>query len=177
VTSPLKRTIAIVFVILYAYNIAGYLAVFKAMQYHVHTDIKRQIKEAVPQEDLVLITIPKGEERALHWIKEHEFRYMGDLFDIVRYRSQCDTTYYYCINDAQEELLFENLDAHIRTQMNADGTAQKAADMFKNITKDYFLQSLTFSLFPPAGIILITTPHLFFASFTPDVQTPPPRIA
>lgn len=172
-----KRTIAIVFLILYAYNIAGYLAVFKAMQYHVRKEIKRQIKEAVPQKDLVLITIAEGDEGALHWIKDNEFRYMGNLFDVVRHRTENDTTYYYCVNDPQEELLFENLDAHIRTQMNADRTAQKAADVFKSITKDYFPPCLTFSLYPPAGIVLIATPDLFFDSFTSDVLTPPPRIA
>lgn len=173
----MKRTIAIVFLVLYAYNIAGYLAVFKAMQYHVRKEIKRQIKEAVPQKDLVLITIAEGEESALHWIKDHEFRYLGNLFDVVRHRTQNDTTYYYCVNDTHEELLFENLDAHVRAQMNADGAAQKTADVFKSITKDYFLQSLTFSFYPPAGIVLIATPDLFFASFTSDVPTPPPRIA
>ncbi|HET6273689.1 MAG TPA: hypothetical protein VFG32_11950 [Bacteroidota bacterium] len=173
----MTRTIAIVFLVLYAYNIAGYLAVFKTMQYHVRKEIKRQIKEAVPQKDLTLITIAEGEESALNWIKDNEFRYMGNLFDVVRYSRQNDTTYYYCVNDTQEELLFENLDAHVKTQMNADGAAQKTADLFKSTIKDHFPQSLTFSLYPPSGIVLITSPDLFFDSFTSDVLTPPPRIA
>jgi hypothetical protein len=172
-----KRAFAILFLTLYVYNIAGYLVVFKSMQAQIRREIKMRIKESVPERDLVTIAVRVGDEDTLHWIKENEFRYTGGLFDVVRSHTSNDTTYYSCINDTQEELLFENLDAHIRTQMNADGNPVKAADLFKGIAKDYCAQSLSFPVFTPAGVPIRSTRDILMISFTPDVPTPPPRIS
>jgi len=170
-----KRVIAILFLTLYVYNIAGYYAVFKALQCEVRADIKRQVKETVPEDELFLIAVPLGAENMLQWLKEHEFRYQGSLYDVVRHHTSNDTTYYHCVNDTQEEQLFENLEAHVRAQTNSGGLPQKAADVFKNIAKDYFPQRSVVELHLPSGTIVTGAAEILFASFTPDVLTPPPR--
>jgi len=84
-------------------------------------EVKQRIKRSVPAQELVLIRVTGESASALEWIKSFEFRYRGNLYDIVRTGQAGDTTFYYCINDVQEERLFAGLDGHVRRQMESDG--------------------------------------------------------
>ncbi|MBM2840732.1 MAG: hypothetical protein HW412_1260 [Bacteroidetes bacterium] len=172
-----KKGIALLFLTLYVYNLAGYYAVFKALQYQVRVEVKTRIKESVPQGKLFLIVVRKGEEDSLRWLEENEFRYRGNMYDIVRQYSRNDTTFYSCVKDKQEELLFENFDLHVATQSNLEGVPMKAATAFKGILKDYVPQSPVIQFFLPEGICIGDTLDSDFASHAADVPTPPPRFA
>jgi hypothetical protein len=171
----MKKAIAILFLTLYAYNLAGYYVVFKTLQVQVRGEMRDRIKRSLDERELTLISVPRTEKDGLHWIDDHEFRHRGSMYDIVRTFSRNDTIHYLCINDKYEEQLFEGLDLHVSNESNAAGIPQKAAAPFKGITKEYTPQvdhlphpivRATFidvaSIVPPP-------------SFVVEVPSPPPR--
>jgi len=165
------------FIVLYVFNLAGYYAVFKTLQYQMRVEIKTRIKESVPEGELVLITVRRGEEARLHWLDGHEFRYQGNMYDVVRHYSTDDAHYYVCINDKQEERLFKNFDQYVTTQCNTEGVPKKAANPFKGIIKDYvphirILGPITFQV-TRIGV----TQGFNLISHTAEIPTPPPRLA
>jgi hypothetical protein len=173
----MRRAIAILFIALYIFNLAGYYVVFKGLQYQMRVEIKTRLKERVPESELFLITVRKGDEAKLHWLDEHEFRYQGNMYDIVRQYSTDDAQYYVCINDKQEERLFKNLDQYVTTQCNAEGVPMKAANPFKGIIKEYVPQ--VFGLEPITSLVTRfgCKENSSFPCYTTDVPTPPPRLA
>jgi hypothetical protein len=170
-----KKSVAILFLSLYVYNLAGYYVVFKSLQYQVRNEIKLRIKESVPHGELFLIAIKKGEEESLHWLDDHEFRYRGSMYDIVRQYSRNDTVFYSCVNDTQEEFLFENLDFHVAMHSQQEGVPAKADLAFKGIVKDYVPLFPVVLFFPGEGIAFGIASPPPSASQVPDVPTPPPR--
>ncbi len=99
----------------------GRLIVFKLQQYQIRAQVKQQIKAGVPEDELVLLKIPavleQGHNRVFQRIHAREFRYHGQMYDIVRQQSKGDTTWYYCVSDEQETLLFARLDELVHQNM------------------------------------------------------------
>ena len=80
----------------------------------IKKEIKRQLKQGVPDNELVLLGIPAELEKEpnTHFQRIHarEFKYLGQMYDIVRQESCDDTTWYWCIHDFKESALFAELD-------------------------------------------------------------------
>ncbi|MBI5473266.1 MAG: hypothetical protein HY961_13060 [Ignavibacteriae bacterium] len=135
----MRRFCALIFLFLYLYNIVGYLAVFSVIQYRIREEIKGMLKASVPETQLEYLSfhtasLQRG-ECAVQWIEDHEFRYHGQMFDIVRTVMSGDTTTFVCINDRQEEKLFAHLDSHVARQMANSSTPGKL-DSFKDAFQD-----------------------------------------
>lgn len=135
----MKRFFVFVFLSLYLYNIVGYLAVFTVLQYRVRSEVKKMLKATVPEGEILTLTfhtesLEKG-GYALQWIEPHEFRYNGSMYDILRTHISGDSTYFECINDVQEEMLFAHLDLHVQRHMGDSGQPGKY-DSFKDVFKD-----------------------------------------
>ncbi|MBI4535318.1 MAG: hypothetical protein HY708_03505 [Ignavibacteriae bacterium] len=172
-----KKGFALIFLAVYLYNIVGYLAVFGVLQYRVKQEIKQVIKASVPADELIVIAVKEGEEYILDWIEDHEFRLNGKLFDIVRQQVSSDTTYYFCINDVQEEKLFENLDEHVRNHINSHGQQGKSAkDISRDTCKDQFTPPLNSTTAHLECVARLSPKELTYFSRTVDVPTPPPRV-
>lgn len=174
----MKKFVAIIFLSLYIYNIAGYLALFAVMQQRARAEIKKSLKQSVPEHELhhFAFHTPSLDTGVypIQWIDDHEFRYNGSMYDIVRQLRVQDTTYFVCVNDIQEERLFAHLDSHVQRHMGDSGQPGKL-DPFKDVFKD----SLTRTIFVASngnlcGTVAPPTPHNYL--FTePDVPSLPPR--
>ena len=137
--SFMRRFFALIFLSLYLYNIVGYLAVFSVIQYRIRSEVRKLLKESVPDSQLHHFsfhtgTLERGEYQ-IQWIEDHEFRREGQMFDVVRSFVVNDTTYVVCINDVEEEKLFEHLDNHVKRQMEHNGQSGKF-DSFKDVFQD-----------------------------------------
>ena len=104
-------------------------------------EIKKQIKEGVPEDELTIIKQTSENFDELVWIKPNkEFTYKGTMYDVVRKTIEYngDVTYH-CINDKQETTLFVNLDEQVRKTMDSRNNGK---DPLQNL-----FQSLYFSDF------------------------------
>lgn len=135
----MRRTVAILLLILYLHNFAGYRAAFYLLQSSVRSDIKQTVKEGLPDNALTLLVFRtsslENNQASIHWTDENEFSYGGSMYDIVRAGTDGDSTYFFCINDVDEERLFASLDRHVDREMAASGrtaTLESFQDVFKD---------------------------------------------
>ncbi len=175
----MKKVLSILFLFIFLYNLTGYYAVFKALQYQVRNEVKQRIKQSVPDDELVLITVSIADNKSLTWTKPNkEFRYKGEMYDIVSQETKEDMILYYCIHDFKESKLFANLDEHIQRHI-ADNPKQrkKAENLLKKITKDYFIRVLIINHSPKALPNLKYKNYLqAYNSIFLDILTPPPKL-
>jgi hypothetical protein len=177
-----QRSACVLFILLFLYNSAGYTLVFTTLQYHARNEIKRMIRQRVPEEQLEVFAISRAEERMpdgpFQRVHEREFWYHGHLYDIVRSEQQNDTTIYYCINDIVEQKLFAQLDDHVRAHMGTEVPWEKgpAASALLSIIKDAITSEYRIQKLFPQYRIFISGPVRLPVSFHPDRITPPPEV-
>jgi hypothetical protein len=105
---------------------AGYIFVFEIQKHEIRREIKQQIKAGVPETELVLLKILEGKPNpAFQRVDEHEFRYDGKMYDIVRQKSHGDTTWYYCLADEKETQLFAHLEELAKRDMSQNSERQQ----------------------------------------------------
>jgi len=175
----MKKLLAICIVVLLLFNSMGYYIVFKATQYAIKKEVKSLIKQGVPDKDLSLIKVAVDDvqkQAELKWLDKKEFRYRGQMFDIVRYYTRNDTTYYYCINDKQEAKLFSHLDKQIEHHSKkSDATRSKVHNIYKNLIRHYTVNS-KLSICPVSRSLFFSTAQVKIpAWFSKDIPTPPPE--
>jgi hypothetical protein len=171
---PLRIIVAIL-LLFFLFNSGGYFLLFKWKQEivrcEIRQEIKRQLKQGVPEEETVLIVIHPGEK--IDWVKpEKEFWYKGGLFDIITSSTSNDTIFLRCINDTQEKVLFENLDNLVQHQQQS-----------KEPTKlNYFkitgiLETASFCLWPANQFAAKFADLLnFYPKISPEIPSPPPEL-
>ncbi len=108
-------------VITIIYSSLGYFVTFKILQYKVKKEVKRQIKFSIPENQLVSLYIPKsvefGNDGSFVRMHKGEFRYKGQMYDIIRYEDLGDVTHYTCFHDVKESGLFDSLDKMVRENL------------------------------------------------------------
>jgi hypothetical protein len=176
----MKRLIVSIFLLLYVYNFAGYLAVFSVLQYQVRKDMKLKLKESVPQSELILVTFHtaslEGGLYPIQWVDQNEFRYNGGMYDIVRSHTSEDTTYFQCVNDVQEEVLFSDLNKHVQKHMG-NSEEQTKLDSFRDVFKNSFPYPVAF---PVTLVLTGMLPRIGptqYHSIDPEVPFHPPRLS
>lgn len=176
-----KSFIAFLLIFLFAFHLNGQFLVFKLFEYKIKKEIKTRIKAGVPEEELVLLKIPKlleeNPNKDFTRIHEKEFRYKGEMYDIVNQEDKVDTTYYYCIHDVKESNLFANLESMIADELN-NPEKKKELSSVTNILTGVYIKSETGFLLKPltSEIKFIFLPFKIF-SIQQNPLTPPPKLA
>ena len=157
----------------------GYYIVFKATQFAIKKEIKNIIKHGVPDKNLSLIKVSVDDAKKqaeMEWLEDHEFRYQGQMYDVVRSYTSNDTSYFYCINDKQEEHLFSALDKHIgQHSKKTDANSSKALNIYKNIIRDFVINT-KISIRPVSWYLLFSNVQVNIPTwFSKDIPTPPPE--
>jgi len=121
----------------------GYLLIFKIQQYQIRKEIKQRIKAGVPENELVLLKIPRALEEkpnpVFQRIHEREFRYEGKMYDIVRREIHGDTTWYYCVSDEKETVLFANLDELVNRETSQNPQRRQQSEELQRLLNTFFV--------------------------------------
>ena len=175
-----KKIISILLLILFLFNVSGYFVVFKLRQYNAREEMKTRIKQNLRDEEMEVIIIQNSEINSplsdFCFIEEDEFRYKGNLYDIVRKKTEGSNTVFYCINDKQEEKLFDGLNEHIKrnTDQNTP-TKDKSNTLTKSIVKEALPEKPDFIAYSVnQHILYFKYNSLTNKQFIP-VPSPPPK--
>ena len=154
---------------------------FKIRQYSIHQTIKTQIEKGVSESDLVLLKIAKEWEgktsKPFKRINSKEFRYKGEMYDIIRQKTQGDTTFYWCIWDKGETALLGVLDELVEKSLRNNPEQKKGSDNLNKYLSSLFFTKFSFEFLLPSSEMLvysIFTEHP--VSLFLDRTTPPPEI-
>lgn len=99
-----KRFLASLLILLLVFNSAGYIVVYRQLHKYFKQVGFKETKKHFSKEELTPIVL---EEASSHfvWVKPHEIRYHGSMFDIVFRENQGDSVILYCISDERENIL------------------------------------------------------------------------
>ncbi|MBU0487962.1 MAG: hypothetical protein KKA07_02380 [Bacteroidetes bacterium] len=169
----MKKLLLISLLLAVFYSTIGFYILFKVEEYNIRQEIKHCLISNLSGEELELLIIFHADEGKIHWVEEgKEFRYDGNMYDVVKTREFEHATYYYCYNDRKETKLMACLDKLIREQANHSKSRVKV----KKIPINYFLQRQVFRILPREQDVqyfgVSTEKYAIFQ----DVISPPPRV-
>jgi hypothetical protein len=113
-----KRLFSFLFLIVFIWQLAGFFIYFEIERHHVRKDIKRAIKQSLPQNQYKQFNFTEKEFKELTWINDHEFKMNGRLYDVVKKNKSNIGFSVYCIDDIQETVLFAQLDESTASNLN-----------------------------------------------------------
>lgn len=116
--------------------------VFKFFEMKYKREIRFMIKAGVPEDQLVPFTFHKeyinNPQPDFKWIKSWEFRYKGQMYDIMKTIDKGDSIKYLCIHDVKESDLFANLDKHIDKFLEKNPERKNDLQLIINSLSKYF---------------------------------------
>lgn len=130
----------------------------------VRYEMKQRIKAGVPEEQRVVLKITPEVEASedFEWFHSKEFRFKGEMYDILSREQHGDTTWYTCIHDVKESGLFNRLDSLVKEQLNGDPLQKKQRKLFLGFFQKVYLYAVADILFAPADI---HTLHSHYSEF------------
>jgi len=159
------------------FNTLSNLIVFESMYYSIHNEVKSILIKSISNNNLFTIIINNKNKLNFRVTDKDEFIYNGKMYDIVRQKSEGDTTIYYCFDDNKEDILFANLNIYVKNNMDSNPLKTKAQQILKKITTPLFHedhikeQHLDISFCFIYSIVILKPNNTIF-----DVLTPPPII-
>lgn len=128
--------------------------VFAHKKHRIRSEIKRQLREGMAEEELVLLRIPlsleENPDRSFTRMHAGEFRYQGFMYDIVRQELRGDTTWYWCVLDWGDTELHNQLDEKRGQHPSQDPARRDAGERLNR-----FWQNLFFAALHPASHTLV----------------------
>jgi len=158
----------------------GYYMSFKIQQQRIRHEIKQQIKAGVPQEEIVLLILSRAvqdDRDEFQRIHDHEFRYQGKMYDIVRQEDHGEATWFYCISDEKETLLFARLDEQVKNEMkNMPGNDRQRERLMQWHNTLFFPETNTLACIDPRCAEQSTPFYFYYTNWDSPPDTPPPVI-
>lgn len=149
----------------------GYYLWFSILQFEIQSEVSAEIEKGVQDKDLTAIEVETAHPEGIQWIKPgKEFRYKGDMYDVVRSSVQGKKTVYHCIRDKKEKQLISHFYRH-----------QKAKKDLEKKLKRIFQYKFVFAKNTPDQDMLtsevVYSPYgNQYCSPSFDIHSPPPRI-
>ncbi len=118
----MRKHIACLLSIILLFNIGGYYLIFRIKQIIIQKEIKQEIIKGIKEKDLLVIVSLSGKEDKFVWIKPgKELKYRGEMYDVVKSKTERYNKYYFCIRDSKERQLV----AHFNKTQNTKKETEK----------------------------------------------------
>lgn len=122
----MKRLFAIIFLFIFLYQNMGYFALFWKEQSDIRAEARENIeKRKVPETAYTTIKIPREQLEEIIWIDEHEFRYKGELYDLVSQKVENGLVTIVGLNDKKEEQLIKKYEKEEKKEQNTKSSTRK----------------------------------------------------
>jgi len=177
----MRKITANILLLFVLFQLTCYLLIFKSQQFQIRKEIKYRIKAGVPDDELVLITIPNSllEENnpIFQWIHKKEFRYKGNMFDIVHKDVYKDSTQFYCLSDHKETQLFANLDQLVKKEMSQNSEKKQQRDRVSYLLNSIYICKTSNHIFVNSSKEIEFLDYFFHSkTWKKTPNTPPPKV-
>jgi hypothetical protein len=175
----LKKNISILVLSLFIYNTFGFLAVHPLLSTHYKNLGMKKVENYSGEEMIELLILNKedivGNKIDFKWIHSREFRYNGEMYDIVKNEESDNRLFLYCIHDKEEKKLNEEFAKKI--QDNSTNTKHRQLSSHLNILLSEPVQAEKLSFALMIDYRFNNARSDFYNSVQLDIPSPPPRIA
>lgn len=175
----MKRLTTILLLVLFSYNFLGAGFVYNIWLYTIKKEVKEQVSNK-HEKELTLVKVPldqNGNPPAdFQWHEEDEFRYHGQMYDIIRSEDHGSQIWYYCHWDKAETRLLNNLSDYVSNYLEQHPEKQQQKKNFKTVLDQAFLLSHSgIFLIPGAKSGPVPPQKWSLSSLLADPDTPPPQ--
>jgi len=177
-----RKHIALFLIVLVILHSGFQLLIFKVFEAKYKHEIKEMIEAGIDEKDLTLLIFGKDIRHktvpGFEWKKKNEFRYRGEMYDIVKRKHTADSIYFYCIHDKKESKLFASLEKYIIAFLEKNPAKEKEINIITSQLSKLYPAPVAAGdfVFNPSGRIEFGTliqNKFFDISFAP--LTPPPQ--
>lgn len=175
----MKRALAILLLITFAFNFIGAGFVYNVWLISIKQNVKQKMKKEHNEKE-TLIKVPKSWSDAppadFKWHEEREFEYRGQMYDVIKKEIHGDEIWYYCHWDKAETKLLNNLSKYV-----TDYLQQHPSDKQKESTLQAYLDKLFLGSGETAFLtslyeeITFISQQLLVQTVFWDVNAPPPK--
>lgn len=149
----------------------GYHLAFRIHLRHLKAEIKRDLRRPGNRKDITELAFTTSQLQELEWEEEHEFRWKGEMYDVIEKRSVQDKILIRCIADKKEKLLLEEYQNNIEKNQGWG-----KASLVKLLTANYIKPAIILPAPPQRSL---SKDYFSFSSclcFRPHtIFTPPPK--
>ena len=168
----MKKLVSIGILFIFLFNIGGYYLWFSILQNNIQNQVEEKIEAGLKGEDLTLIIVAAEKAHEIYWIKPNrEFRYKGEMLDVVKIKTVPGKKYYYCLNDKKEKQLMAGFNKTHKTKKESEKRLKR------NFSFSFYLQAFIAvkNVYP----IELSSGTIgdFYRSNTIDIHSPPPKMA
>lgn len=177
----MKTIISIVLIFVLSYNFIGAGFVYNIWLYSIKNEVKVTL-QAKYDKEFKVIKVPKtwanDPPPEFKWHEDHEFRYRGQMYDVIRKEVKGNQIWYYCYWDKAETKLLNNLSKYVSSFLQQQPDHKEKAEHLVVILKKTFLLFEKYYLpnIKLPSLSLIPENIMLVRRFQ-DVETPPPRDA
>jgi len=141
----------------------GYHLVFHVQLATVKSEMKAFLRNQKDHKELTQLILSKTESHHLHWEDENEFRYRGEMYDVIEMKSTGDTVIFHCIADEKETTLFNQYQKNNKRNGSS-------SFIFQLITASYILPTNHLLQQPEKAI------QSHFRDQSPSLKNPPSTV-
>jgi hypothetical protein len=174
----LKKITTILILSLFIYNTIGFLAVYPILSiYYKYLGMEQANKPS--KEEMVELLIFNKEDIQkgkidFKWIHSREFKYNGDMYDIVKKEETDKQLIVHCINDTKEKKLEEEFEKRVHKNSSED----KQLPLSKNIINILLYEPISSDQIRNDLVYEVSFNDWrtdFYQSLLLDIPFPPPR--
>jgi hypothetical protein len=173
----MKKSFTILILSLFIYNTFGFLAVYPFLSIYYKNLGMKETEKHLDHEMIELLILNKEDLEKnkvdFRWIHRREFKYQGEMFDLVKKEEKNNQLFLYCIHDKNEKRL-------------EDEFAKRVNDNSKNSKRQQGANHLNILLSEPAQTDIVSFARVCefrFMNFCPDdyssiqldIPSPPPE--
>ncbi len=167
----IRRIVSILLVTALFYVVIGDHLLFVVKDRVIKGRVRQTIRMAPEEIDLTVIIVNQENKHEISWLDNgKEFRYRGEMYDVVKTEEFPGCTCYHCINDRKEKELIDNYNSSRHERQNIQALSRHRTININIPPPTFSLCSLEPESELVSGLVL------FPADNMPDVPSPPPRI-
>ena len=167
----MRKYVSILIFIVFLIDIGGYYLWFSILQKGIQSEVRHEIQEGLKDENLALVIVPLNDQSGISWIEQgKEFRFKGEMYDVVRIEIRNQDKYFFCIKDIKEKQLISIYYKNHNSKKEADKKI-KLAFNFQYFTQQFSLKTVVSKSeldFPEMDIL--------YKSNLSDIHSPPPEM-
>ena len=166
----MKKYVSLIFLLIILFVGNGYDLLFIYIRHSVRREVMNEIRYGLKNKDLCLIVVSADKKNKITWVKTgKEFRYNGNMYDVVRVERKNNKTFYYCINDINEKTL-------IARYLKHNKKSRILLHLKKVLNLKYFpVQNIINLTIQPQTIDYYTSLEIYH-SIIIDKLSPPPKV-
>ena len=173
----MRRIFSILLIILFVFNAGGYYFVYIQLLNNFKYIAQNEVSVQIPLEKLELIKINNNKdynENEFERVNDEEIRYNGNMYDIYKIENKDDETFFYCVNDENEDVILKAF-----TEFISDKKDDKSNSAVKNIIKIFISQAISPQVYElihyNSKNNITTTNNHFLLKTNLEIPSPPPK--